>query len=312
MSFAVTKFINQKTEELQKKISSNKKTLIAVSGGVDSMTCAMLAKKALGKNFTVLFLDDGLMREGESEEIRKFFQSIGLELQIWDVKENFFAALKGKADPEEKRVAFRDVFYKTLGQAVKSYSVDFLIQGTIAADIAETQKGIKTQHNVLSQIGLNPVHFGLKVVEPLRELYKPQVREVAKKLGLPAKFADRKPFPGPGLATRIIGEVVPEKVDKIRAVTKIVESAISGQSIFQVLAVLMSDRATGMINGKRLYGDIIAIRAVDSKDALTASPSKIPWPTLFKVRDKILKEVPSVVKVVYDITPKPPSTIEYI
>lgn len=312
MSFAVTKFINEKTKELQKKINSTKKTLIATSGGVDSMTCAMLARKALGKNFIVLYLDDGLMREGESDEIKKFFGSIGLELQIWDVKDKFFAGLKGKVDPEEKRIAFRDVFYKTLGQAVKSYSVDFLIQGTIAADIAETQKGIKTQHNVLSQIGLNPVHFGLKIVEPLRELYKHQVREVAKKIGLPAKFSERKPFPGPGLATRIIGEVVPERVEKIRAVTRIVESTITGSSIFQVLAVLMSDKATGMINGKRLYGDIIAIRAVDSKDALTAAPSKIPWTTLYKVRDKILAEVPSVVKVVYDITPKPPSTIEYI
>ncbi len=312
MSFAATKFINEKTEELQKKISSTKKTLIATSGGVDSMTCAMLARKALGKNFTVLFLDDGLMREGESGEIRKYFDSIGLELQIWDVKEQFFAGLKGKIDPEEKRIAFRDIFYKTLGQAARSYSVDFLIQGTIAADIAETQKGIKTQHNVLSQIGLNPVHFGLKVVEPLRELYKHQVREVAKKLGLPTKFAERKPFPGPGLATRIIGEVVPERVDKIRAVTKIVESTITGAGIFQVLAVLMNDKATGMINGKRLYGDIIAIRAVESKDALTAAPSRIPWATLFKARDKILAEVPGVVKVVYDITPKPPSTIEYI
>ncbi len=312
MSFAVTKFINDKTEELQKKINGNKKTLIAISGGVDSMTCAMLARKALGKDFILLYLDNGLMRAGESEEIRKFFEGIGLELQIWDVKEQFFAGLKGKIDPEEKRIAFRDIFYRTLGQAVKSYSVDFLIQGTIATDIAETQKGIKTQHNVLSQVGLNPVHFGLKVLEPLKELYKHQVREVAKKLGLPAKFADRKPFPGPGLATRIIGEVVPDKVEKIRAVTKIVESTITGASIFQILAVLMNDRATGMINGKRLYGDIIAIRAVESKDALTAAPAKIPWATLFKARDKILAEVPGVVKVVYDITPKPPSTIEYI
>lgn len=310
--FSVTKFISEKTEELQKKIGSDKKTLIATSGGVDSMTCAMLAKKAIGKNFIVLFLDDGLMREGESEEIRKFFESIKLELQVWDVKDQFFAGLKGKTDPEEKRIVFRDLFYKTLGQAVRSYSVDFLIQGTIAADIAETQKGIKTQHNVLSQIGLNPVNFGLKIIEPLKELYKHQVREVAKKLGLPARFADRKPFPGPGLATRIIGEVVPERVEKIRAVTKIVESTITGASIFQVLAVLLNDKATGIINGKRLYGDIIAIRAVESKDALTAVPSKIPWTTLFKARDRIFAEVPGVVKVVYDITPKPPSTIEYI
>ncbi|MCM8830532.1 MAG: 7-cyano-7-deazaguanine synthase, partial [Candidatus Omnitrophica bacterium] len=199
MAFSPTKFITEKTKELKVKIG-NSRAIIATSGGVDSITCAILAKKALGENIVVLFLDDGLMREGEPEEVRKFFESVGINLEIWDVKERFFEALKGKIDPEEKRIAFRETFYRTLGQAVKSYSVDFLIQGTIAADIIETQKGIKTQHNVLSQIGLNPAIFGLQVVEPLRELYKHQVREVAKKLGLPNKFAERKPFPGPGLA----------------------------------------------------------------------------------------------------------------
>ncbi len=312
MGFSVTKFVNEKTREMEKKIGKNKKTLIATSGGVDSMTCTMLARKALGKDIIVLYLDNGLMREREGEEIKKFFNTIDIELQIWDVKEAFFAGLKGKVDPEEKRIAFRDIFYKTLGQAVKSYSVDFLIQGTIAADIAETQKGIKTQHNVLSQIGINPANFGLKIVEPLRELYKHQVREVAKKVGLPKKFYERKPFPGPGLATRIIGEVVSERVEKVRKATKIVESILTSHSTFQVMAVLLSDRATGMINGKRIYGDIIAVRSVESKDALTATPSKIPWAKLYKVRDKILAEVPGVVKIVYDITPKPPSTIEYI
>lgn len=311
MAFSPTKFISEKIKELQQKIG-DKKALVATSGGVDSMTCAMLAKKALGDNIVILFLDDGLMRENEPEEIRKFFKSAGINLEVWDVEDRFFEALKGKVDPEEKRIAFRDVFYRTLGQAVRSYSVEFLIQGTIAADIVETQKGIKTQHNVLSQIGLNPANFGLKIVEPLRELYKHQVREVAKKLGLPNKFVERKPFPGPGLATRIIGEVVPEKVEKIRKATKIVEETITGKQVFQVLAVLLSDKATGIINGKRMLGDIIAIRAVESKDAITASPCKIPWATLFKARDRILKEIPGVVKVVYDITPKPPSTIEYI
>jgi len=311
MTFSPTKFIAEKTKELKEKIGDSR-AIIATSGGVDSITCTILARKVLGENIVVLFLDDGLMREGEPEEVRKFFESVGIAIEIWDVKDRFFEALKGKRDPEEKRIAFRDTFYKTLGQAVKSYSVDFLIQGTIAADIVETQRGIKTQHNVLSQIGLNPASFGLKVVEPLRELYKHQVREVAKKLGLPSKFVERKPFPGPGLATRIIGEVTPERVEKIRKATQIVETTITGASVFQVLAVLFSDKATGMVNGKRVLGDIIAIRAVESKDALTASPCKIQWATLFKARDRILKEVPGVVKVVYDITPKPPSTIEYI
>jgi GMP synthase (glutamine-hydrolysing) len=252
------------------------------------------------------------MREGESEEVNGYFTKFGIEMQTWDVKERFFEALKGKTDPEEKRISFRDVFYRTLRQAIKSYSAHYLIQGTIATDIVETQKGIKTQHNVLSQIGINPANYGLKILEPLKELYKPQVKLVAKHLGLPMKVYERKPFPGPALATRIIGEVVPERVEKIRIATKILDDTIRERKAFQVLAVLFSDRATGMIDGKRVYGDVIAIRAVESKDAITAKPCRISWTRLEKIRDRILAEVPGVVKVLYDITPKPPSTIEYI
>ncbi len=311
MSFGPVKFVNEKTIELEKK-TEDKKVLVATSGGVDSMVCATLAFKAIKERLIVLYLDNGLMRQGETEEVNSFFAKMGVELQVWDVKEKFFESLKGKTDPEEKRIAFRDVFYKTLRQAIKSYSAEFLIQGTIAADIVETQKGIKTQHNVLSQIGINPANYGLRILEPLKELFKPQVRLVAKQLGLPKKVYERRPFPGPALATRIIGEVVPEKVEKVRIATAIVEDMIKEQSVFQVLAVLFNDRATGNIGGKRIYGDIIAIRAVESKDAMTAVPFKIPWTKLEKIRDRILAEVPGVVKVLYDVTPKPPSTIEYI
>ena len=311
MGFGPAKFIREKIKELDKK-TEGQKVIVATSGGVDSMTCAILTFKAIGNRLIVLYLDNGLMRQGETEEVNNFFAKMGIELQIWDVKEKFFEALKGKKDPEEKRIAFRDIFYKTLRQAIKSYSAEFLVQGTIAADIVETQKGIKTQHNVLSQIGINPATYGLKIIEPLKELYKPQVRMVAKQLGLPKKIYERKPFPGPALATRIIGEVVPDRVEKVRIATMIVEDLIKERNVFQVLAVLLSDKATGNIDGKRIYGDIIAIRAVESKDAMTATPCKLPWTKLEKVRNKILAEVPGVVKVVYDITPKPPSTIEYI
>ncbi|HNS33102.1 MAG TPA: ATP-binding protein [bacterium] len=311
MGFGPVKFVNEKVGELQKK-TEGRKVLVATSGGVDSMTCATLATKAIGKNLIILYLDNGLMRQGETEEVNDFFAKMKIELQIWDVKEKFFEALRGKTDPEEKRIAFRDVFYKTLRQAIKSYSAEFLIQGTIAADIVETQKGIKTQHNVLSQIGINPANYGLKILEPLKELYKPQVRLVGKQLGLPKKIFERRPFPGPALATRIIGEVVPERVEKVRIATMIVEDIIKDKNVFQVLAVLFSDRATGNVGGKRVYGDIIAIRAVESKDAMTASPYKISWAKIEKIRDRILAEVPGVVKVLYDVTPKPPSTIEYI
>ncbi|MGC8976839.1 MAG: ATP-binding protein [Candidatus Ratteibacteria bacterium] len=309
--FNPKKFIKEKVEELKKKIK-DKKALIAISGGVDSTVCAVLTKKAIGDNLVAFFIDDGLMRENEAEEVSKILSQKGINLEIWNVEENFFEALKGKIDPEEKRKAFREVFYKTLSQAIRSYSADFLIQGTIAVDIIETQKGIKTQHNVLSQIGINPLHYGLVIIEPLKELYKNQVRMVAKALGLPKKVYDRKPFPGPGLATRIIGEVTRDRVEKIRIATRIVEEELKEKEIFQAFPVLFSDKATGIIDGKRALGDIIAIRAVKSENALTAEPVKILWKRLYKIRDRILMEVPGVIKVLFDITPKPPSTIEYI
>lgn len=309
--FNPKKFIKEKIEELRKKIK-DKKALVAVSGGIDSTTCAVLTKEAIGNNAVVFFIDDGLMREKEAEEVSKILAQRGINLEIWNVEDNFFEALKGKIDPEEKRKAFRDVFYKTLSQAVRSYSVDFLVQGTIAADIVETQKGIKTQHNVLSQIGINPLHYGLTIIEPLKDLYKNQVRLVAKALGLPKKVYDRKPFPGPGLATRIIGEVTRDRVEKIRLATKIVEEELKEKEIFQAFPVLFSDRATGIVEGKRALGEIIAIRAVKSENALTAEPVKVAWKRLYRIRDRILKEVPGIIKVLYDITPKPPSTIEYI
>jgi len=310
-NFNPTTFVKTKTQEIKRAVKESR-ALVAASGGVDSTVTAILAHRAIGANLVVLFLDTGLMREGEASSVEKLFAQHGIELQIWDVQRNFFDALKGLTDPEDKRKAFRDTFYRTLGQAVRSYSAEVLFQGTIAADIVETQKGIKTQHNVLSQIGVNPANFGLKIVEPLKELFKHEVRRVGKALGLPAKVIERKPFPGPALATRIIGEVTPERVEKIRRATAIVEDELSAPSIFQAFAVLFSDRATGIRDGKRELGEIIAVRAVESKDAMTATPCRIPWPKLEKVRNRILKEVPGIVKVVYDITPKPPSTIEYI
>ncbi|HOL66446.1 MAG TPA: ATP-binding protein [bacterium] len=311
MAVNTAQFIKEKTEELKQAIKDGR-ALCAVSGGVDSMVAACLAQRAVGENAIVLFLDNGLMRANEASEVAESLKKQKIDLQVWDVQKNFFEALKGIVDPEDKRKAFRDIFYKTLGQAVRSYSADFLIQGTIAADIVETQKGIKTQHNVLAQIGVNPALFGLSILEPLKTLFKDDVRKLAKALGLPQKVYNRKPFPGPGLATRIIGEVTPERVEKIRLATSIVEETITGESIFQVFPVLLNDRATGIVSEKRVLGEIIALRAVESKDAMKASPCKIPWPKLEKVRDRLLKSIPGLVKVVYDITPKPPSTIEYI
>jgi len=210
------------------------------------------------------------------------------------------------------RKAFRDTFYKTLGKAVRKHKAKYLIQGTIAADVAETKGKIKSQHNVLAQIGINPSRYGLDIIEPLVELYKPDVRKVGKALGLPSSIHQRMPFPGPGLATRVVGEVTPAKVRLLRKATAIVEREMKNVTAFQTFAVLLDDRATGIRKGRRAFGNIIVIRSVQSKNALTASPTRVPYSILEKIQKKITNQIPEVTKVLYDISPKPPSTIEYI
>ncbi|MBU1871388.1 MAG: ExsB family transcriptional regulator, partial [Candidatus Omnitrophica bacterium] len=296
-----------------RKEAGNKGALVATSGGVDSMVCAVLAHKALGRKAVILFIDDGLMRISDEKRVRGELKPFGIKVNIVRVADDFFKALKGKVDPEEKRKAFRNLFYRTLGKAVRKSRVECLIQGTIAADIIETKGKIKTQHNILEQIGIDPKkHFGFTVVEPLREIFKYQVRKVAKELGFSPVVHQQMPFPGPGLATRVVGEVTPQKVKILRKAVEIVEEEMKRLKPFQAFAVLLNDKATGIRKGKRLFGNIIAIRSVESNDAMTASITKIPWPILEKIRERIIKEITEVVKVVYDITPKPPSTIEYI
>ncbi|RLI86229.1 MAG: glutamine-hydrolyzing GMP synthase subunit GuaA [Candidatus Altiarchaeales archaeon] len=312
MKFDAKKFIEEKSKELKDTIN-DKKAICATSGGVDSMTCALLAHKVIGDQLTTLFIDDGLMRENEPETVTEWLRDNKINVKLINAGDDFFAALKGIEDPEEKRKVFRDTFYKTLGRAVKESEASFMIQGTIAADIVETKGGIKTQHNVLEQIGISPEKYGLRILEPLREIYKPQVREVAKELGLPEEYHQRMPFPGPGLATRIIGEVTPEKVTILRKATEIVEEEILKElKPFQAFAVLLNDRATGVVGGKRAFGNIIVVRSVESKDAMTASVTEIPWKTLQRIQERICEEIPEVTRVLYDITPKPPGTIEYI
>lgn len=311
MNFNPKKFISQAIKEIKEQVG-NKRALAALSGGVDSTTCAILAHRALGKNLVAVFLDDGLMRDRDEKEILTIGQKMEIPIKVVRVAERFFAALKGKVDPEEKRKAFRQIFYQVLGETVKKESCQFLVQGTIAADIKETREGIKTQHNVLTQIGIDPARYGFRIIEPLRTLYKPEVRLVAKALGLPKEVFTRMPFPGPGLATRVVGEVTKERVRTLKQAVKIVEEELEKYKPFQCFAVLLNNKATGVVGGKRLLGQIIAIRSVESKDALTAKPTKIPWKTLERVCQRITTEVPRVVKVLYDLTPKPPSTIEYI
>jgi GMP synthase (glutamine-hydrolysing) len=306
-------FVDKKIREIKNTVR-DKKAICALSGGVDSSVVAVLAYRAIGKNLRCFFLDDGLMRENEADEVKEDFSKLGIDAEVRDVADEFFAALKGKEDPEEKRKAFRNIFYTILGRIVQESGAKFMFQGTIAPDIKETAGGIKSQHNVLEQIGLDPQDWGLeKVMEPLIELYKPEVRMVAKELGLPESRYDRMPFCGPGLSARVLGEVTPERVETLRKATAIVEEELKDTGAFQYLAVLFKDMATGMtVDKKRRFGQIIAVRCVESKDAVTAGVTKLGWDKLERLQKRICSEVPGVVKVVYDITPKPPSTIEYI
>lgn len=311
MAFNTKKFIAEKMEEIKCQVGSGR-AICATSGGVDSMVCTFLAYRALGKNLTALFIDDGLMRKNEPQTVTKILRNKGIKTILIRAPHDFFSALKGKEDPEDMRKAFRDTFYKTLGKAVKKYRAQYLIQGTIAADVVETKGKIKSQHNVLSQIGISPKRYGLSIIEPLVRLYKPRVRKVGKALGLPKLIYERMPFPGPGLATRVVGEVTPERVRIVRKATAIVEREIEKMKPFQAFAVLLTDRATGIKKGKRAFGNIIVIRSVESKNAMTAQPTRVPYTLLEKIQKRIVRDIPEVTKVLYDVTPKPPSTIEYI
>lgn len=290
------------------------KAISALSGGVDSAVVTVLGHKALGARLKVVFIDDGLMRQDEPQEVKGAFADLGIRVKVINAKRRFFAALKGLTDPEEKRKAFRHTFYEVLGEAVRASGARYLLQGTIAPDVIETKKGVKTQHNVLDQIGIDSeAGYGFQAVEPIRTLYKPGVRAVARAVGLPKAFSERMPFPGPGLATRCVGEVTPKRIEIVRRACRIAEEETTRYKPFQAFGVLLADKATGLKpSGKRAFGDIVVVRSVQSKDAMTAWPTKLSWPVLERIRDRILEACPSVTKVLFDLTPKPPSTIEYI
>ncbi len=306
------KSIEQRINEIKETVGSER-AISALSGGVDSSACTVLAHRAIGSNLKVIFIDDGMMREKEPELVSQVFRDLGIEVDVINAQDEFFQALKGKLDPEEKRKAFRSTFYTVFGREILKSEAKFLVQGTIAADIIETKAGVKTQHNILEQIGIDPEKgYGFRIVEPVKDLFKHQVREVAKELGLPEMIYGRMPFPGPGLATRVVGEVTPERVSLVRKATQIVEEEIESLKPFQAFAVLLSDRATGVEEGKRKFGEIVIVRSVESKDAMTAEPTEVPWEVLMKISRRMTGEIPEVVRVAYEITPKPPATIEYI
>ena len=307
------RFIKEKVQEISSIVGDNL-AINALSGGVDSSTVTMLGHKALGNKLKTFFIDNGLMREGEPEEVVSYFKNLGVNVELIDAKEVFFKRLKGIKDPEEKREVITQAFYKDVfGPLVRKTGAKYLLQGTNYTDIEETVAGIKRQHNILEQLGIDPEkEYGYQVIEPLIQLRKSAVRKIAQALGLPEKIYDRIPFPGPALAARIIGEVTPERVEIVRKATKIVEDELSHIKAFQYLAILHKDKVTGIKEGKRDYGLQIEIRCWESKDATTASPTRLPYDLLEKLAEKITKEVPGVVSVVYNITKKPPSTIEAI
>jgi len=307
------KFIAQKTCEISRAVGSGL-VINALSGGVDSSTVTMLGHLALGRRLKTYFINNGLMREGEPERVAAIFRKLGVTVEILDARKEFFRALKGITDPEEKREAVTQTFYKDVfGKLVRSSAARYLLQGTILTDVDETVAGIKRQHNVFEQLGIDPQKaFGYKIIEPLVELRKDGVRKVAQALGLPREVYQRIPFPGPALAARVIGEVTPEKIKVVRLATVIIEEELCGSGAFQYMAILHQDRVTGMRGGRRDFGLQIEIRCWDSIDARSARPTRLPYQKLERLAARITSTVPGVVSVTYNITTKPPSTMEAV
>jgi GMP synthase (glutamine-hydrolysing) len=307
------KFIEEKMKDIAETVGDGL-AVNTLSGGVDSSVVTLIGHKALGDRLKTYFVENGIMREGEPERIKLLFEEMGVPVEIVDAKDIFFGALKGVTDPEEKREAITESFYKKVfGDLVRESGAKYLLQGTNFTDVEETVAGIKRQHNILEQLGIDTEEaYGYKVLEPIIELRKTGVRMVAKALGLPEEISDRPPFPGPALAARVIGEVTPARVETVRKATAIVEGALGGTGAFQYLAILHEDRVTGIRDGERDFGNQIEIRCWESTDAVVGEPTRLPFETLQALADRITNEVPGVVSVTYNITRKPPSTIEAV
>jgi len=395
--FNPKEFVDKQVREIS-EVLGKERALIAVSGGVDSSTCAALVHRAIGENLLCVLLDDAFMREGEPEWVAQLLSQppLKLPIKILNVQERFLNEMKELRDAEEKRKVFRENFYRVLSETVERERCSFLVQGTILADIVETAGGVKTQHNVLAQIGINPKQrYGLQIIEPLKTLFKGQVREIARYLGIPAELSERQPFPGPGLSVRVVGEIRRDKLETLKKATAIAEERLAKHRPDQYFAVIIDnlekpsqaqlahvqksaasvlnvphskvfikvfeDKATGVKKGERCYGEVaaikvqtedrslyqpsirdlvtlqnkvieenpsftrilylvhetpkkqpyvIAIRAIQTQDFLTAKVAEIPWMTLNEIAEKIIAACPNVSSVCYDVTPKPPATIE--
>ena len=306
-------FIAEKVEEIRAAAAGGI-GISALSGGVDSSVVTALAYLALGRKLKTYFIDNGIMRQDEPKQVAALFRAMGIPVTVVNAQKAFFDAMKGVTDPEEKREAITQTFYrKIFRDLVLKSKATVLLQGTILTDVEETAAGIKRQHNVFEQIGIDPKKaFGYRISEPLLQLRKDGVRKVGMALGLPKSLFDRIPFPGPALAARVIGEVTPQKIKLVRKATAIVEEELSGVKAFQYMAILHEDRVTGMRAGKRDFGMQVEIRCWDSVDARKAFPTRLPYGKLEKIAGRVIDEIPGVVSVTYNIATKPPSTIEAI
>jgi len=312
--FDALKYIESITAEIKAQVG-NKKVICALSGGVDSSVAAVLVSRAVPGCLHCVYVDTGLMRLNETQEVREMYESLGLTATYVDAADMFLGVLAGVTDPEQKRKIVGEAFIRVFEAEAKKLdaqhgTIDFLVQGTIYPDVLETEKGQKSHHNVTL-----PDVMGLELCEPLRLLYKYEVREVGLALGIPENMIMRQPFPGPGLSVRCMGEVTQPKLNLLRRADAILREEIKKagltHKIWQCLAVLTDMRTTGIKNEKRVYGHVIAIRAVNSHDTSTAQWYHMPHEVLSVVSKRMTSELNDVVRVVYDVTDKPSATIEW-
>ncbi|MEZ3114873.1 glutamine-hydrolyzing GMP synthase [Halobaculum sp. MBLA0147] len=298
-------FIDEATTEIREALGEEN-AIIALSGGVDSSVAAALAYRAVGDQLTPVYVDTGLMRKGETDQIRETFAYMD-SLRVVDARERFLDALGGVTDPEEKRHVIGEQFIREFEREARDTDAAHLVQGTIYPDRIESEGNIKSHHNVG---GLPEAIDFDGIVEPVRDLYKDEVREVARALDLDEVVSERMPFPGPGLAVRVLGEVTAEKLDVARHACHVVEEEVAAHDPWQAFAAVIG-KGTGVKGDNRVHGWIVSVRSVESRDGMTARAQDLPWETLQRIQSRITGENENVARVVYDVTHKPPATIEY-